>query len=142
MSAASNYLEESVLNHVLTNVATSGAAYTAPSAVYVSLHTGSPGEDNSGANEIPTGATYNYQRESATFGSTSTVGNTVSISTNATITFNQAASSYPADVTHIGLYDASTGGNLLFYGALSTQKTVTTGDIFQINSGSLTITLD
>jgi|DEB0MinimDraft_6_1074348.scaffolds.fasta_scaffold01587_1 hypothetical protein len=141
MSAASNDLEEKVLNHVLQNVATTGAAYTAPSAVYVSLHTGNPQEDNSGANEIPTSG-YNYARESVTFGSVTEVANTVSVSTNATVTFNQASANYPANVTYVGLYDQSTAGNLMFYGALSTEKQVTTGDIFQINSGSLTITLD
>jgi len=59
-----------------------------------------------------------------------------------TVTFGQASADYPADITHIGMYDASTAGNLLFYGALATTKTVTSGDVFQINSGSLTITLD
>lgn len=141
MSAASNDLEEKVLNHVLQNVSTTGTAYTAPSAVYVSLHTGNPGEDDSGANEIPTSG-YGYARESVTFGSVTEVANTVSVSTNATVTFNQATANYPANVTYVGLYDQSTAGNLMFYGQLSTQKQVTTGDIFQINSGSLTITLD
>jgi 2-keto-4-pentenoate hydratase len=45
-------------------------------------------------------------------------------------------------VTHIGIYDALTGGNLLFHGALTVPKTVTTGDTMQINAGALTITME
>ena len=141
-NAASNYLELTTLKHILQNASTNGAAYdTASLDVYVSLHTGSPAEDDSGANEIPTSG-YNYAREQVTFGDVATVANVTSASSNVTVTFGQASSDYPADVTHIGMYDASTSGNLLFYGALATSKTVTSGDVFQINSGSLTITLD
>jgi hypothetical protein len=139
MTAASNYLEEQTLKHILQNVSTNGASYTAPSNLYVSLHTGSPGEANDGANEISGSG---YAREEVTFGDVATVANVCSTSSNVTVTFNQATSDYSADVTHIGIYDALTVGNLMFYGALSTAKTVTSGDVFQINSGSLTITLD
>ena len=139
MTAASNYLEEKTLKHILQNVSTNGASYTAPTNIYVSLHTGNPGEANDGANEISGSG---YARELVTFGDVTTVADVCSVSSNVTVTFNQATSDYSADVTYIGIYDALTVGNLLFYGALSTAKTVTSGDVFQINSGSLTITLD
>lgn len=142
MTAASNYLEEKTLKHILQNVSTNGAAYTAPTNLYVSLHTGNPGEANDGANEISGSG---YAREEVTFGDVTTVADVCSVSSNVTVTFNQATSDYSADVTYIGIYDSldNTGtNNLLFYGALSTAKTVTSGDVFQINSGSLTITLD
>ena len=139
MTAASNYLEEKTLKHILQNVSTNGAAYTAPTNLYVSLHTGNPGEANDGANEISGSG---YARELVTFGDVTTVADVCSVSSNVTVTFNQATSDYSADVTYIGIYDALTVGNLMFYGALSTAKTVTSGDVFQINSGSLTITLD
>lgn len=139
MTAASNYLEEKTLNHILQNVSESGASYTAPANVYVSLHTGSPEEDDSGSNEI-TGN--DYARQTVTFGNVSVVANVCSVSSNVAVTFPQANGAYSANVTHIGIYDASSTGNLMFYGALSTEKQVTDGDVFQINSGSLTITLD
>lgn len=139
MTAASNYLEEKTLNHILQNVAESGASYTAPSNVYVSLHTGSPEEDDSGANEI-TGN--DYARTEVTFGNVTVAANVCSVSSNTAVTFPQANGAYSANVTHIGVYDADTSGNLMFYGELSAQKQVTDGDVFQINSGSLTITLD
>jgi len=139
MTAASNYLEEKTLKHILQNVSTNGASYTAPTNIYVSLHTGNPGEANDGANEISGSG---YARELVTFGDVAVAADVCSASSNVTVTFNQATSDYSADVTYIGIYDALTVGNLLFYGALSTAKTVTSGDVFQINSGSLTITLD
>tara|TARA_Y100001937_G_scaffold107362_1_gene149958 strand:+ start:1298 stop:1708 length:411 start_codon:yes stop_codon:yes gene_type:complete len=135
MTAASNYLEDTLLKHIMASAGTNGADYdTSSLAFFVSLHTGSPGEANDGANEITGNA---YARQSATFGNV-TSG---SVSTNATISFPQASGNYSANVTHIGIFDAASGGNLLFYGALSSAKTVTDGDVFQINSGSLTITL-
>lgn len=141
-NAASNYLELTTLKHILRNASTNGAEYdTSTLDVYVSLHTGSPAEDDSGSNEIPTSG-YNYAREQVTFGDVATVANVTSASSNVTVTFGQASQNYPADVTHIGMYDAATGGSLLFYGALANSKQITAGDVFQINSGSLTITLD
>ena len=142
MTAATDYLELSVLKHIFsgTNGSTNGATFTAPTTFYVSLHTGDPTEGTQpGANEISGSA---YERQSVTFGDCTTVSNTTSVSSNQTVSFPQANSNYSADVTFIGINDSLTGSNLLFYGQLSQAKTVTTGDVFQINSGSLTITLN
>jgi len=43
-------------------------------------------------------------------------------------------------ITHFGIFDALTTGNLLVHGALTTSKTIDTGDVFKIASGSLTVT--
>ena len=45
-------------------------------------------------------------------------------------------------VTHVGVFDASSSGNLLAYGALSASKAIATGDVFRIPAGDLDITLD
>lgn len=129
MSAASDYLENKLLDHSLGTT-----AYTQPTNVYVGLHTGSPLDDNSGANEISGGS---YARQSATFAAAS--GG--SASTSATITFPAATASW-GTISHISIYDASTAGNLLFHGAVTTSKTIESGDTFQISSGNLTISLD
>lgn len=130
MAAASDYVENRTLDFWLkANSQTSSA----PSTVYVSLHTGSPADDDSGANEVSGGA---YARQSATFG---TISNG-SVSTSATITYPVATANY-GTVSHIGIYDASTSGNLLFHGAVTTSKTIETGDQFQISSGNLTVTM-
>ena len=45
-------------------------------------------------------------------------------------------------VTHIGVYDHVSAGNLLFHGALSSSKAVDAGDTFKIAIGDLDISLD
>jgi len=128
MSAASDYLEDKLLDHVLGNT-----AFTQPSAVYVGLHTGSPGDADDGANEISGNG---YARQSASFAASSSG----SCSTDATITFPAATGTW-GTISHVSLYDASSAGNLLFHGAVTTSKTIESGDTFQISSGNLTITL-
>jgi hypothetical protein len=66
-------------------------------------------------------------------------GNTASNS--AAIEFPTATASY-GTVTHIGVFDASSGGNLIAYAALTTSKAIDTGDVMRINSSDLDVTLD
>ena len=126
MSAMSDYLELKVLDHVL-----SVTAYTMPSNVYVGLSTGSFGDDNSGT-EI---SGNNYARKEASFSAASSGA----ITTSGTVEFNAATGTWGA-ISHWGLYDASTSGNLLLHGAFAAAKTITTGDILRINAGDLDIT--
>jgi hypothetical protein len=153
MSAASNYLEDQLLDHVLTGA---GGAYSAPATVYVALFadagsaaatalesgtsaTGS-GDANWGHFEINNAS---YARQAATFASAS--GG--SISTGGTISFPVASADYNTAgttgsvVTHLAIIDASSGGNVLFYGALTNSKTVNSGDQFTISTGNLTVSL-
>lgn len=127
MSAMSNYLENAIVNATLRNT-----SYTSPAAVYVALFTTDPTDAGSGT-EVSGGS---YARQEATFGSPSNGAST----TSADISFPQATGSW-GTVTHFGVYDASSTGNLLYHGALAASKTIETGDIFKIASGSLTITL-
>lgn len=125
----SNYLETELLDHVFTN-----SAYTSPTAVYVSLHTANPNEDASGA-EVSTSGTA-YARQAGTF---SVTGNTAT--TTAAIEYATATASY-GTVTHVGIWDASSAGNMLAYAALTASKAISTGDVFRIPAGDLDITLD
>jgi hypothetical protein len=127
MAEFSNYLENALINAVLRNT-----SYTSPTTVYVSLWTSDPTDAGSGT-EVSGGS---YSRTAVTFGSPS---NGVTTS-NADCTFPQATASW-GTVGWIGLNDASTGGNLLFHTPLDTSKTIDSGDIFKIASGSLTVTL-
>jgi hypothetical protein len=127
MSAASDYLENKLLDHSLATT-----AYTAPGAVYVGLFTSDPTDAGTGT-EVSGGS---YARQSATFGAASSG----SASTSATITFPAATASW-GTITHVGIYDASSSGNLLFHGAVTTSKAIESGDTFQISSGNLTISL-
>ena len=136
MTAASNYLENKVLDHVL-RVAT----YTVPSGLWVALFNNT--STNAAANleagtltdEISTSGTA-YVRKTVAFAAASSG----TAATNATVTFDAATASW-GSVTHVAVMDASTSGNVLFWGAVTTAKTIDTGDTFQISSGNLTISL-
>ena len=123
----SNYLETKVLDHVF-----GGSAYTAPATLYLALHTSNPDEDNSGT-EVSGGA---YARQTIAF---TTSGNTTS--NTAAVEFPTATANY-GTVSHCGIYDASSGGNLIAYAELSSAKTIETGDVFRVPAGDLDITLD
>lgn len=127
MAAMSNYLENALINATLRNT-----SYTSPAAVYVALFTTDPTDAGSGT-EVSGGS---YARQAATFGSPSDGAST----TSADIQFPQATGSW-GTITHFGVYDASSSGNLLYHGALTASKTIETGDVFKIASGSLTVTL-
>ena len=126
MSAMSDYLENEILDHIL-----SVGSYTMPAAVYVGLSTGSFNDDNSGT-EL-TGN--NYARESITFGAASSG----TAENNAAVEFNAATGSW-GTVSHFGLFDALSGGNLLIHGALTASKVIDTGDILKIAIGDMDIT--
>lgn len=136
MSAASNFLENAVLDHVLT-----ASAYSAPSVRYLALFTNTSSqaaanlEAGTITDEISTSGT-GYGRETVTFAAAS--GG--SSATNATVTFDAATASW-GTVTHVAVMDAATSGNVLFYGAVTTSKTIDSGDTFQVTSGNLTISL-
>ena len=127
MAEMSNYLENALINGTIR-----GTTYTAPSTIYVALYTSDPTDANTGT-EVSGGS---YARTSVTFGAPS---NGVSLS-NADCTFPQATGSW-GTVGWIGLMDASTSGNLLYHTPLDAAKTIDTGDIFKIASGSLSVTL-
>lgn len=125
----SNYLETEILDHVF-----GGAAYTAPSTLYLALYTAAPGETGGGT-EVSTSGTA-YARQTVAF---TTSGNTTSNS--AAVEYPTATASF-GTVTHVGVFDASTGGNLMAYATLSSSKAIDTGDVFRVPAGDLDITLD
>jgi hypothetical protein len=127
MAEMSNYLENALINATLRNT-----SYTSPATVYVGLYTSDPTDANSGT-EVSGSS---YARTSVTFGAPSN-----GVSTNsAAVEFPQASGSW-GTVTHIGILDASTSGNLLYHTALDTSKTIASGDVFKISTGNLSVTL-
>ena len=138
MTAASNYLENKVLDHVLKYAT---APYTGATNTYLALFNNTSG--NTAANleagtltdETSTSST-GYSRQIATWAAAS--GGTSA--TNSTITFSAATASW-GTITHVAVMDASTSGNVLFWGAVTTSKTIDTGDTFQVTSGNLTVSL-
>ena len=127
MAEISNYLENALINGTLR-----ATTFTAPAAVYVSLHTADPTDAGSGT-EVSGGS---YIRQAATFAAPSNGAST----TSADITFPQATGNW-GTIGWIGIWDAQTTGNMLYHTALDASKAIDTGDIFKIASGSLTVTL-
>lgn len=127
MAEFSNYLEDALINATLRNT-----TFTAVAQPYVALFTSDPTDAGSGT-EVSGGS---YARTAVTMGAPSN-----GVSTNsADVTFPTATGSW-GTVGWIGIYDASTSGNLLYHTALDTSKTVTSGDIFKISTGNLSVTL-
>ena len=127
MAEMSNYLENALINVTLR-----ATAYTAPTTVYVGLYTSDPTDANTGT-EVTGGS---YARQSVTFGAPSNGTSTNS----AIVEFPQATASW-GTVSHIGILDALTTGNLLYHTPLDASKTISTGDVFRIAVGSLSVTL-
>ena len=125
----SNSFETSTLTWLLTTGSPSPAR---PTDWYLALYTVAP-TDAGGGTEVSGTA---YVRKAATF---TVSGNTASNS--AAVEWPTAGGSW-GTVVAVGVFDALSGGNLIAYGALTTNKTIDTGDVFRIPSGDLDITLD
>jgi hypothetical protein len=129
MAALSDYAEKLLLDWAMTT----GAA-TRPTAWYVALFTAAP-SDSGGGTQVSTGG---YARQSVTFAAATSPGGTTS-NTN-TVSFTATGANY-GTVTHIGIFDALTGGNLLWHGAMTTSKTVNDGDTLEFSIGNIDLTL-
>jgi hypothetical protein len=148
MTAASNYLENKILDHVLkfgngSLTVGTGSGYAAPATLYLALFNNT--STNALANleagtltdEVSTSGTA-YARQTIAFDAASS-GTSAS---TATVTFPTATASF-GSITHIAVMDSDVegSGNVLFYGAVTTAKTIDTGDTFQVSAGNLTIAL-
>ena len=123
----SNYLENKVLLHVF-----GATAYTAPATLYVGLYTSDPGEGNTGT-EVSGGS---YARQTIAFTVTDNQA-----SNTAAVEFPTATASW-GTVTYAAVFDAVSGGNMMAYGALTTSKTIASGDVLRIPAGDFDINLD
>ena len=127
MSEISTYLENALINATLRNT-----TYTSVATVYVSLWTSDPTDAGSGT-EVSGGS---YARTAVTFGAPSS-----GLSTNsADVTFPTATGTW-GTVGWIGINDALSSGNLLYHTPLDVAKAITTGDVFKIATGNLSVEL-
>lgn len=128
-------LETSLINHLFRST-----AYTAPSTWYVGLLTA--GCSDSAAGTEVSGGSY------ARVGVASGTGTWAAVSSGNGTTSNVSAINYATPsaswgtVTHFGLYDASTAGNLLVCQSLTSSKTINSGDTVSFPAGALTFQID
>jgi hypothetical protein len=121
MSQMSDYLEGQLRAHIFRT-----ASFTKPTGLFVSLHTANPTDAGNGA-EVSGGAYARVSRAPLD-------ANWTAPDATGGVTANAAAITFPAPtanwgvVTHFAIWDASTAGNMLVYGALTTPKTINNGD--------------
>jgi len=131
----SDYLENKVLDHVFRNT-----AYSAATTIYIALFTSAQNDAGSSGTEISTSGT-GYARASVSPATGFSSASGGSLLNSGTISFTTASASW-GTITHFGIYDALTAGNLLAHGQLTTSKTVGSGDTVSFAAGALQITLD
>ena len=142
MSIMTNYLEEKLIDHLFKAVAYS---HSSPASWYIALLTAAHGEDGSGGTEVSTSGT-TYARVAVARGSGGfTRGSSSDVRTvenAANITFGVPSADW-GQVTHVGLYDALTSGNLIIEAQLQFAKTINNGDPApKFQAGELKFTFD
>jgi len=129
MAALSDHAENLLLNWLMTT-----DAVTRPTAWYVALYTAAPSDAGGGTEVSGNG----YSRQAISCATATGTGGTTS--NDANITFTAAGGDW-GTITHIGIHDASTGGNLIWHGAMSSSKTIADGDTLQFNTGNIDLTI-
>lgn len=132
--AASDYLENAVINSALR-----GAPFPVPNALFLALFIADPTDANIVANEV-TGNW--YRRQDITGGGPINSGFTApsnGVTSNAKVITFPPVTGAQVTVTHYGIYDSSTGGNLLIHGPMTTSKTLLVDDVLSFAIGALQI---
>jgi hypothetical protein len=129
MAAFSNYMEDSITAWI------NGTTFpAAPTNTYVQLYSQDPTDAGSSTGALFTRVTY------AATGWTRGTGGAGTLSNTNVITITSSAGS-AVTASHFAVFDASTSGNLLFYGALSASKSIAIGDEVKFNALQLTLTV-
>lgn len=131
MAALSDYAENLILNWLMR-----GEGETShPTSWHIGLFTSAPNDAGGGTEVSGNG----YTRQSVTWDQASGTGGTTSNSTAETFT---ASGGDWGTITHIGIFDASVSGNLLWHGAISgSGKTINDGDSLEFAIGAIDLTI-
>lgn len=147
MAGKSDYLENKFIDWLFR-----GQSYTPPATLYIGLYTTVPSADaGTGGVEVSGGS---YARASvaaslANWAGTQAAGSTVAssgtggqTSNNNVITFAAPTANW-GTIAGFGIFDAASGGNMLYFGSLTASKTVNNGDAAPaFAAGALTVTED
>lgn len=133
MSAFSDFLENEILDHIL-----GGADYARPANLFFALYTAGP-TDAGGGTQV---SGSNYARVSVTNNATNFPAATAGQKKNGSVITFPTASGTWGTVTHVGIFDASSGGNLLMHAALASSKLIENGDTPSWPIDALTFSLD
>lgn len=125
----SDYLEAKLLNFMLRN-----EDFSAPASVYLGLFTAAP-SDAGGGTEVSGGSYARYELTGGFDAPASRHTQNTSL-----ITFPTATADW-GEVTHIGIFDALSGGNLLFWGAYTVSQNILSGKTETIPAGNLDVSI-
>jgi len=129
MAALSDHSENLLLNWLMTT-----DSVTRPTAWYLALFTAAPSDSGGGTEVSGSG----YSRQTIAFGTASGTGGTTS--NTGDVSFTASGGSF-GTVSHVGIFDASTGGNLLWHGAMTASKTIADGDTLEFSTGNVDLTI-
>lgn len=134
----SNYMEKALLDFLNQQ----GTAYT-PTSKFVALYKTDPGDANTGTEVSAAVDDTNYVRQPIAFGAAAS-GTGIALSTSAqtfaAVAYGSGGSAYT--VTHIGIFDAATNGNLLASTALGASVSRLVGKTLAFDIGAITVALD
>lgn len=136
MAALTNYLENKLIDHIFQST-----AFTSPATLYVALFTAVTDGEAGTVTEVSGGS---YARVAVTANLSNwsdATGNNGTTSNVNTVTFPAATADW-GTVTHFGIYDASTAGNLLIYATLTASRNITNGSTPSFAAGALTVQID
>jgi len=125
----SDFLEVSLLNHVLRNI-----LFASPAAVYLALFTTAPGEDGTGGVEVAGGS---YARQAVTFDPPS--GNQVASAGD--VIFPTATANW-GTIISFAIFNAASGGNILYLANLTASRVILIGDALKFPAGQLIVSED
>jgi hypothetical protein len=122
------------LANKLLDLPVGAVAYTAPATLYFALYTTAPSAGGGGT-EVSGG---NYSRASVTNNATNFPAASSGVKSNANaITWPTASASWGV-ITSVGVIDAATGGNLLYFATISS-KTIDANDTVSIPASNFTL---
>lgn len=129
MAALSDYAENKVLDHLL-----GVSEFTMPSTVYLALFTSDPTDTGQAGTEVSGGG---YVRQAVT-ASAASGGQSQN---SQEVLFPEATEDWGV-ITHVGIYDSQTGGNMLLHSEVTNPREFLAGDSFRVDVGGLTVNID
>ncbi|MGC9309836.1 MAG: phage tail fiber protein [Candidatus Nanoarchaeia archaeon] len=137
MAGWTNYLEAKILDHLF-----GGSTFSQPADLWIGLSTSDPSDDAGTGFTEPSGNGYARVQIPNQSGDGNWNAASGGSKTNASsFSFNEATGSW-GTIVAFGIFDQSTSGNLLLWGELTVDKTISSGNILRFPAGDLSLTLD
>jgi hypothetical protein len=134
MTIKSTYAQNAVLNLILR-----GMVFVPPATTYLALFTADPTDANLTANELVNTGYVRQLIGSTTAWTAPALGTGGQQVQNVNQVIFGALAAAGATITHIGIYDAATAGNLLYHTPLAVPKVLNVGDQIAFAPGQIVV---